>query len=169
MDRLKENLRAHAQKAEQLSKDYDEYRRKYLDLDDRFQEVKNMEQTYRVAYQEWKTKYEELERRASQEETDLTAHRDELEEVVLYQHWKARAQQAESQLEEWAERTASLEDHNTVLEERVRHLEFNNQQLEEVRQSLKKVYQQLENSSDRPRKPKDRPEVFNLDENQLLD
>lgn len=56
----KTKIRAFSKKAEELSRNYDVYRRKYLDLDDQYRKLKSEEQTYRIAFQEWKTKYEDL-------------------------------------------------------------------------------------------------------------
>ncbi len=60
MGRHKEQMRLYAAKVEELTSNYDEYRRKYLDLDDQYGELKSQEQTYRVAYHEWKEKFEAL-------------------------------------------------------------------------------------------------------------
>lgn len=60
MRRHKEHMRLYAAKVEELTSNYDDYRRKYLDLDDKFVELKSQEQTYRVAYNEWKEKYQAL-------------------------------------------------------------------------------------------------------------
>ena len=60
MRRHKIQMRQYALKVEELTANYDDYRRKYIDLDDRFRELQSQEQTYRVAYQEWKEKYNGL-------------------------------------------------------------------------------------------------------------
>ena len=162
-ERLKRSLRSHAEKAEQLSQNYDKYRRKYLDLDDRFQEVQNMEQTYRVAYQEWKAKFEDLEGRSTRSaDMDMNTI-DEKEEAVLHSHWKSRAQKAESQLIEMTKRIAALEEQNQDLAERIVDLDAKEQQLNEVKKSFSKIYRQLEGELGNQVKPSDHPGVFNLE------
>lgn len=60
--RYKYRIQAFSKKAEGLSSNYDYYRRKYIDLDDAYRQLKKEEAIQRVAAHEWRIKYEQLQR-----------------------------------------------------------------------------------------------------------
>lgn len=145
---FKAQLREYALKAENLSRDYDTYRRKYLDLDDRFGEVKNMEQTYRVAFQEWKSKYEALQASITSpskpkiEDKTTTPNQghvqiDEEDNHILFVSWKKKARKLEKYIDKLQLDKERLQDQLADMENKEELIQQMEEQLIQVKKQLK--------------------------------
>lgn len=151
----KSRIREFSEKAEVLSKNYDAYRLKYLDLDDRFQEVKNMEQTYRVAFQEWKGKYEDLKQQSQRvpskskdrHDDPLLSTPDEDDAAILYVSWKRKAKKWEKEWKQVSEAYAADKEQWAQQEEQLEHLQGVEIELLKVKNQLSGIIHNIQGTT----------------------
>lgn len=151
----KSRIREFSEKAEVLSKNYDAYRLKYLDLDDRYQEVKNMEQTYRVAFQEWKAKYEDLKQESKMAPSESNERKEDTtpptpdkdDAAILYVSWKRKAKKWEKEWKQVSEAYAADKEHWAEQEEQLEHLQGMEMELLSVKNQLSGIIHNIQSTT----------------------